>query len=823
MRPLLLAAATACFLVFALRPGTALAGTYDVTSCGDPDSHQMSGQSGYPAGWGFSEYAPGSGNWRTFASCSSWGGGFGFQTNTNGGSVPYPQWGQLSFSPPADTSVSEVRLARAARRPNANPFVVPMLASDSIAGAGIDWCHTYWSSCTVGDYAHPSSSANLVDVAGGGSTWFQLYCDGSQGCPRDGQATWWVFGARITLLDANLPTFSSAPAGGLVTSSILTGSSSVTVSSADRGGGLLRAELLAGSQVVASSSFDTNGRCNTSFRIDLVPCPLSGSRTLTLNSTTLADGGYAMSVRLTDVGGNQASSALGIKTVDNHAPAQVAVSVDGGEGWRATNSFSASWTNSTADAGSPIAEADYKICSTGQSPTCTNGSQAGTAIHQLTGLSVPAAGDYTLQVWLKDQAGNVDAGTVSAPVHLRWDQGTPGSVRLGTPGSYWLGAQGATTYSEQLQPASAVPASGIAGYAVTVDGSVPGTSVTVAADGQGNARYGPPAGGWPEGAVTIKARAIAGNGQAGPVGQTTLHVDRTAPATGALGTGNGSDPQPGPITVTLHATDAGSGMGGADPDQPLESGGYIAYTLDGGGLQKVRGGSAKVTVSGDGLHTLVVRAYDVAGNVSTDRTVAVSLGPPGGALAFTGLGFTARSTNPNASFTAAPSFGSSCPAQATLTPSRDTYVDAAQPASSFVTAAQLVVRSAAGQNARALLGFNLPAANGCVVTAATLRLHAGGSTRGRTLAAYRLGSAWDETVTWSTRPGASGDPALAESIDSGWVSFDLTGVLQDVYRYGDNGLVVRDANEGARPAAGQAFDASEGDPALRPQLIVSFG
>ena len=55
------------------------------------------------------------------------------------------------------------------------------------------------------------------------------------------------------------------------------------------------------------------------------------------------------------------------------------------------------------------------------------------------------------------------------------------------------------------------------------------------------------------------------------------------------------------------------------------------------------------------------------------------------------------------------------------------------------------------------------------------------------------------------------------------MSFDLTGVLQDVYRYGDNGLVVRDASEGASPAAGQAFDASEGDPALRPQLIVSFG
>ena len=171
----------------------------------------------------------------------------------------------------------------------------------------------------------------------------------------------------------------------------------------------------------------------------------------------------------------------------------------------------------------------------------------------------------------------------------------------------------------------------------------------------------------------------------------------------------------------------------------------------------------------------------------------------------------------------APSFGSACPAQAALAPARDTYVDQAQPASPNAAAAQLVVRSGAGQNARALLAFDLPSANGCVVTAATLRLHAGGSAAGRTLEIYRLGSAWDADVTWDTRPGASGDAATATSSTDGWVSFDVTRQLRDIYRYGDNGLLVRDAHEGADPPAGQAFDAGEAVPELRPELIVAFG
>jgi len=118
-----------------------------------------------------------------------------------------------------------------------------------------------------------------------------------------------VYGARITLLDANVPTFPSAPAGALVTSSIL--NRLVAGDRRLRGPGRRAADEQSCSpegQVVRRPSFDTNGRCRRVIprRDRPVPAERAAGR-LTLNSTTLADGGYAMSVRLVDVAGNQAS------------------------------------------------------------------------------------------------------------------------------------------------------------------------------------------------------------------------------------------------------------------------------------------------------------------------------------------------------------------------------------------------------------------------------------------------------------------------------------------------------------------------------------
>ncbi len=799
-----------CVLACAL-PAGARAGTYTTVSCGDPDTHQMTGRSGFPPGWAFTEYQPGSGNWSTFASCGSWGGGFGLRTNPIGGRVPYPQWGRIYFSPPADTGVAGVRVARAFRRPYPAPYVVPLLATSPA-----DWCHTYWDGCSVGNLGNGSDPANLAEL--GGSAWFQLYCDGSQGCPRDGLAAWQVFGARITLSDGHAPSFAGAPTG-LPSAAAIGGSPTVEIGGSDRGGGLLRAEVLADGQVLGSASFDSNGHCDTSFHTDLVPCPLTGSRPLGADTTKVADGDHAISARLTDVSGNTTSYALGTKTIDNHAPGAVTPSVVGGDGWRGANAFDVTWENSAADHGSAIAAAHYRLCSTDATPTCTTGKQTGAGITRLTGLSVPASGDYTLTVWLEDAAGNADAAGASAPVHLRYDA-DPGAPQMQSR-SAWLNAQEASVHAVAI----AAPAGGasVAGYAVSYDGSDPGTTIDAPADAHGDAVYGPPPGGWPDGRVRVKARAIAATGVASAqVGLATIRVDSTAPELTVAGAGTPSDWRPAPVVLTLGARDAGSGMGAADAGQAVESGGYVAYSLDGQPLRRVGGDEATVAVSGVGAHALTFRAYDAAGNVSADRTVAFLIGRPQTALAEPNFGFWDRSVNPGTTFTAAPSFGNTCPGELALTPARDTYVDEAQPDAAFGSATGLVVRSAPAGNARTLLAFDLPAPGGCTITSAALRVHASATTAGRAIQAFRAGGSWDGDTSWATRPGAVGAPAAAGAA-AGGLSFDVTEQVRGIYAHGDNGLMLRDSSDGAAPTAGQAYGSSESVPGERPELIVRYG
>jgi hypothetical protein len=326
----------------------------------------------------------------------------------------------------------------------------------------------------------------------------------------------------------------------------------------------------------------------------------------------------------------------------------------------------------------------------------------------------------------------------------------------------------------------------------------------------------------------VRARAISGTGQASTeIGETTLHVDKLAPTLTSEGQGAAGDWQPGPVTVRLMATDiaGGSGMGAADDGQPVESGGHLAYTLDAGALTKVPGDDALVQITGNGVHTIVFRAYDVAGNVAADRTITVRLGDPSDAPAPLRTGFWASRTNPTTSFAAAPSFGSPCPPATTLAPNRDTYVDQADPAASFGTAKALVVRSGSARNARALLGFALPAIGGCRIESARLRLHASSGTTGRTLQAQRLASSWAAaSTTWDTRPGVAGPTAAAPSVATGgWVELDVTEQVRAIYRHGDDGLQVRDAAESASTAVGQTFDSSEAAAADRPQLLLAFG
>jgi len=231
-------------------------------------------------------------------------------------------------------------------------------------------------------------------------------------------------------------------------------------------------------------------------------------------------------------------------------------------------------------------------------------------------------------------------------------------------------------------------------------------------------------------------------------------------------------------------------------------------------------------VSGDGLTRSSCGRTTWPATSRPTRTFAVRLGPPAERAHLRRARVHCAEHHPNASFTAAPSFGSSCPGAGDPYALRaDTYVDAAQPVSSFATAAPArgALRGPA-RTRRALLGFRSaggePAAWSrrprCAFTPAVRPPDA-------TLAAYRLGSAMgrgrdvEHASGNERRSGRSRSPTAA-----GELRRDRRAAGRVPLR-GQRPCRARRERRAASPAAGQAFDSSEGDPALRPQLVVSFG
>jgi hypothetical protein len=293
--------------------------------------------------------------------------------------------------------------------------------------------------------------------------------------------------------------------------------------------------------------------------------------------------------------------------------------VVGGEDWRATNSFSKRWTNPGGQH-SPVVRAHYELCPITPAGACTTGSRAGANIAAMDGFQVPSPGSYRVRTWLEDEAGNVNGASKSAPVTMRFDNQPPGGANP-TQRNGWMNTEEAATYEQfvRLSDDAFVPVSGIKGYSVTRDGSMP--DGTIDAPGETiNLKVND----LEEGTTTLRARAISGSGVASStVGTSVVRVDKSPPSVSAAGA-----PDPGvwsrtAATIELTGTDQAhlSGMAGSPAPSPVEEGAYLEYRVDGGPVQQVRGGSATVVVNGDGRHTLTYQAFDFAGNPSGEKTI----------------------------------------------------------------------------------------------------------------------------------------------------------------------------------------------------------
>jgi hypothetical protein len=248
----------------------------------------------------------------------------------------------------------------------------------------------------------------------------------------------------------------SAPAAGLggemMAPGWRRGTQALAVSGADYGSGVRSGETTIDGSRVALTEYPCAQALigGESRGTRMQPCPLGASATQTIATAALSDGPHALVHCVADFAKNVACTAPRTVLVDNNPPAHPrAVTLAGGEGWHRVDDFDLGWVDPDQGAASPIAAAAWRVTGPGGFDGGVKVA-SGLGIASLSNLSVPAAGEYSLRLWLRDEAGNEDPGG-AAQVPLRFDDAPP---RLAFEGS------GGDAVPERIEAAVADPLSG---------------------------------------------------------------------------------------------------------------------------------------------------------------------------------------------------------------------------------------------------------------------------------------------------------------------------------------------------------------------------
>ena len=315
------------------------------------------------------------------------------------------------------------------------------------------------------------------------------------------------------------------------------------------------------------------------------------------------EGSHRVTYWSVDAAGNIETTHTGFVNIDTTPPVTTATGLqaDDHSGWTKTTPQTVSL--SATDGGSGMSGGSAATYYT------IDGVQ-----HTYSGsFTVSAEGSHTVTYWSVDAVGNIE-GTHTGYVNI--DLTPPVTTATGLQADNHSGW--ATTTPQTVSLSATDGGSGMSGGSAatyyTIDGvqHTYGGSFTVTAEGSHTIVY------W--------SVDNAGNIETSHTG--FVNIDLTPPVTTAgnlQANGHSGWTKTTPQTVTLSATDGGSGM----------SGGSAAtyYTID--GVQHTYGGSFAVTA--EGSHTIVYWSVDNAGNIETSHTgfVNIDLTPP--VTAATGL------------------------------------------------------------------------------------------------------------------------------------------------------------------------------------------
>jgi hypothetical protein len=400
-------AVLAGLVLCALTATHARAGSYEVLACN-------AAPGGANNSW---ETSVNAGTVAAYTACPAGGeGGGGIVTRSavqQGGNAAPGHRAQATFRAPPGTTITGIHAAYLFNRNTGGDWNVG-LSTGSVALEGC-YGNRYYD-CDV------PSPGKYIPVPNAAQLQIETYCVGSF-CPLQStgkaeknyaQASARLFSARVVLQDDSQP--------------------SVT----NLGGSLLSGGWKRGVQTVSFDAADNSGIRETQVRMgkgllqELPPCdftrpvPCSARGSLFDFDTTSigGDGVQTLSAVAIDAGGNARSDTRSI-AVDNTPPAApLELTLSGGTDWRSTNRFRLTWRNPDETGVAPIAGAEYELCPP-SAGACSRGSRDGAGISAIDDLKVPEPGDYTLRLWLRDEAGNEDRKLAAPPVHLRYDNTPP--------------------------------------------------------------------------------------------------------------------------------------------------------------------------------------------------------------------------------------------------------------------------------------------------------------------------------------------------------------------------------------------------------------
>jgi hypothetical protein len=239
------------------------------------------------------------------------------------------------------------------------------------------------------------------------------------------QGSWSALrGLTITLQEDHLPDVGIG--GELLGGGWRKGNQDVAIWAADLGAGVRFAEsFLDGTRIGSTEHSCAKALIGGEWRATAMrPCPTDAWAHQPLNTAIFGDGPHQASACATDFAGNQRCLAPLTVLIDNNPPVHPkAMTVAGQEGWRRVDDFDLAWENPDQGAASPIGGASWRLLGAAGYDSGVR-FEGGHDRHSLADVSVPAAGTYSLQLWLRDEAGNESASS-AVTVPLRFDDIKP--------------------------------------------------------------------------------------------------------------------------------------------------------------------------------------------------------------------------------------------------------------------------------------------------------------------------------------------------------------------------------------------------------------